>query len=213
MDANPKTEYQTEKVSAGSAVGTALPCASERQAMAVVALSHTKLEQKIYQIMFDETRNLKTRVGEFGIQYLIERAETDSYNRVQRARRGLILKMSIEALTVVSQTRQLSIYTVYGPTEILERRRAKKTESPKWFRDDEKPDSSSWNVIERIVENKSLSRREAQVTLHCAEGMTNHEIGEKLFIHEETVKFHLRNIFLKLGVRRRTELIAHLFKN
>lgn len=206
MNATPTTEYQTE-----TAIGDA---AAERQAMAVLALSHTKLEQKIYQIMFDETRNVKTRVGEFSIRYLIERAETDSYNRIQRARRGLLSKMSIETLTVVSQSRQLSIYTIYSPSEILERRgQAKKSEPKKWFRADETIDSSSWNVIERVIENKNLSRREAQVTLHCAEGMTNHEIGEKLFIHEETVKFHLRNIFIKLGVRRRTELIAHLFKN
>lgn len=198
------TEYQGE-------AGTD---AAARQAMAVLALSHTKLEQKIYQIMFDETRRSDTKVGEFGVRYLLERAATDSYNRVQRAKRGLIAKLSIEALTVVGQSKKLSIYTIYSPPEILERRRrARKFESPDWFRADETAGAPAWNVIERVVENKNLSRREAQVTLHCAEGMTNHEIGEKLFIHEETVKFHLRNIFMKLGVRRRTELIAHLFKN
>ena len=61
--------------------------------------------------------------------------------------------------------------------------------------------------------NSNLSRREAQVALACAEGMTNSEIGRRLSIGEQTVKFHLRNIFAKFGVRRRTELISRLLAN
>jgi DNA-binding CsgD family transcriptional regulator len=48
------------------------------------------------------------------------------------------------------------------------------------------------------------------VALCCVEGMTNAEIGARLRVSEQTVKFHLRNIFSKLGVRRRAELVSRL---
>lgn len=65
-------------------------------------------------------------------------------------------------------------------------------------------------VIHRILATKSLSRREAQVALCCAEGLTNAEIGSRLRVKEQTVKFHLRHVFLKFGVKRRAELISRL---
>ena len=65
-------------------------------------------------------------------------------------------------------------------------------------------------VIQRVVENKNLSRREAQVALCCVEGLTNAEIGLRLLVSEQTVKFHLRHIFIKFGVKRRAELISRL---
>ncbi len=214
MDAKPTLDNTDEKRNGKSAPNSEFQFATDKQAMAVLALSHTKLEQKLYEIMFYETRNSKTKIGEFSIRYLQEHTEDYSYSRIQRARIGLALKMSIEAQPVVNASRRLVIYTVYSPLEILERR--KRTEnfaSPNKQWDDEPGDSYLWHLIERVIEKRSLSRREAQVALHCAEGKTNVEIGEKLFIHEETVKFHLRNIFIKLGIKRRTELIAYLFKN
>ena len=63
-------------------------------------------------------------------------------------------------------------------------------------------------VIQRVVENRNLSRREAQVALCCVEGLTNAEIGSRLLVSEQTVKFHLRHIFIKFGVKRRAELIS-----
>lgn len=65
-------------------------------------------------------------------------------------------------------------------------------------------------VIHRVVATRSLSRREAQVALCCAEGLTNAEIGSRLKVKEQTVKFHLRHVFLKFGVKRRAELISRL---
>lgn len=58
-----------------------------------------------------------------------------------------------------------------------------------------------------------LSRREAQVALCCAEGLTNAEIGDRLCITEQTVKFHMRHLFIKFGVRRRGELISRLLRH
>ncbi len=53
-----------------------------------------------------------------------------------------------------------------------------------------------------------LSRRELEVLRLIAQGLTNQEIGERLFLALDTVKGHNRNIFDKLQVQRRTEAVA-----
>ena len=53
-----------------------------------------------------------------------------------------------------------------------------------------------------------LSQREFEVLRLIAEGLSNREIGERLFLAVITVKGHNRNIFRKLQVRRRTEAVA-----
>jgi DNA-binding CsgD family transcriptional regulator len=53
---------------------------------------------------------------------------------------------------------------------------------------------------------ESLSEREHEITQLVAEGLTNREVAERLFLSHNTVKVHLRNIFTKTGVASRTEL-------
>lgn len=50
---------------------------------------------------------------------------------------------------------------------------------------------------------KSLTKRELEILRLVAEGLTNEEIGKKIFISEKTVKTHLTNIFDKLKVNNR----------
>jgi LuxR family maltose regulon positive regulatory protein len=54
----------------------------------------------------------------------------------------------------------------------------------------------------------SLSRRELEVLRLLAEGLSNQEMGERLFLALDTIKGHNRRIFDKLEVKRRTEAIA-----
>ena len=50
--------------------------------------------------------------------------------------------------------------------------------------------------------------RAYEVLALVAQGQSNKEIGQKLFISETTVKTHVKNIFAKLHVISRTEAIA-----
>jgi DNA-binding CsgD family transcriptional regulator len=50
-----------------------------------------------------------------------------------------------------------------------------------------------------------LSRREIEVLALIAEGRTNREIGERLFISQKTVGVHVGNILAKLGASGRVE--------
>jgi len=58
-------------------------------------------------------------------------------------------------------------------------------------------------------EKPLLSAREKEIVQLVAQGFRNREIGEKLFISEQTVKNHLHNIFDKLGVSDRLELALY----
>lgn len=53
-----------------------------------------------------------------------------------------------------------------------------------------------------------LTRREHQVVLLVAEGLTNAEIARTLWISPGTVRRHLENVFAKLGVHTRTAAVA-----
>jgi DNA-binding NarL/FixJ family response regulator len=56
--------------------------------------------------------------------------------------------------------------------------------------------------------DETLTPREAQVLQQLAEGNRNKDIGELLFISEETVKVHIKHIMEKLGASDRTQAVA-----
>jgi len=58
----------------------------------------------------------------------------------------------------------------------------------------------------------ALSEREAVVLEAVARGLSNREIGRQLWISEQTVKFHLRNIYRKLGISSRTEAARYAYR-
>ncbi len=56
--------------------------------------------------------------------------------------------------------------------------------------------------------DEALTAREIDVLRHIAGGNRNRDIGERLFISEETVKVHVKHIMEKLGATDRTQAIA-----
>lgn len=59
----------------------------------------------------------------------------------------------------------------------------------------------------------ALSERETVVLEAVARGLSNREIGRELWISEQTVKFHLRNLYRKLGVSSRTEAARYAYRS
>ncbi len=65
----------------------------------------------------------------------------------------------------------------------------------------------SFLLNEQALNSLNISKRELEVLQLMAEGLSNHEISERLYVSLSTVKTHSRNLFDKLGVARRTQAI------
>lgn len=66
----------------------------------------------------------------------------------------------------------------------------------------------SFQKNEQALSEVGLSRRECEVLELMAEGLSNQEIADRLFVSLPTIKTHSSNLFLKLQVNRRTQAVS-----
>ena len=69
------------------------------------------------------------------------------------------------------------------------------------------PASPEFTVDERKREELGVTPREMEILELVAQGLSNREIAERLFVSENTVKTHCARAFDKLGARRRTQAV------
>ena len=201
-------------------------------AMALVTLSHTPVEHHLYAAMLNavelraepspnlaETSSgalIEDRAGVFTVRRVMELAGSNSLSAIRRGLERLVAKLSVEreARANGSNGKKAAdrgvAYRVFTPEEVIGRRDQRGIKIFAKGGESSARQHSFERVLQRVIENKNFSRREAQVALCCVEGLTNAEIGLRLLVTEQTVKFHLRNIFVKFGVKRRAELISRL---
>lgn len=63
-------------------------------------------------------------------------------------------------------------------------------------------------MLRDVLIQKGLSNREAEVAELVTKGLSNKEVANQLFVTEKTVKFHLTNIYKKMSVKSRAQLIV-----
>jgi DNA-binding NarL/FixJ family response regulator len=68
-------------------------------------------------------------------------------------------------------------------------------------------------VEEEKPADSLLTEREKEVLLCLVRGMNNKEIAQALFISDKTVKIHVSNIFKKLGVKSRSQVVIYAVQN
>src|SRR3954447_2352344 len=66
---------------------------------------------------------------------------------------------------------------------------------------------------ERAAKDAGLTERELVIVRAVARGLSNEAISKELWVAEQTVKFHLTNIYRKLGVSNRTEAARYAFEH
>lgn len=69
------------------------------------------------------------------------------------------------------------------------------------------PRRDEFTVNKKALDALNVSDREYQVLCLLAEGYSNREIGERLFVSVNTVKTHVNHIYGKLDVSRRTQAV------
>ncbi|OEK01856.1 hypothetical protein BFP97_10165 [Roseivirga sp. 4D4] len=67
--------------------------------------------------------------------------------------------------------------------------------------------SAPLDVDTQKIIDLGISERELEVLQLISEGLSNQEIGERLFISESTIKTHVSSLFVKLDVKRRTQAV------
>jgi DNA-binding NarL/FixJ family response regulator len=70
------------------------------------------------------------------------------------------------------------------------------------------PDASAANAAKAA----GLTDRETVILGALARGLSNEQIGKELWVAEQTVKFHLTNVYRKLGVANRTEAARYAYQ-
>ncbi len=64
-----------------------------------------------------------------------------------------------------------------------------------------------------VPPHEQLTRRERDVLELMAQGVTSdRELAERLFVSENTVKYHLKNVFGKLHTRNRSQVVAYAYR-
>lgn len=178
-------------------------------AEALVALSHSAVEHRLYSAM--RAADHKNGSVAFTARRLESLTGIRSLSTIRRGLEGLVTKLSIERQKPNGNRMRVpgASYIAFAPEQIIARRNERGV-SPYENGLDRNGSHSFERAIARVAANGFLSRREVQVALCCVEGLTNAEIGNRLKVSEQTVKFHLRHIFVKFGVKRRAELISRL---
>jgi DNA-binding NarL/FixJ family response regulator len=113
---------------------------------------------------------------------------------LQRGADGYVVK-SINPLDLPSTIRQVVEGTVHL--------RGTATATPTEGEETDGPKAVSVDV---------LTERELSILRLVAEGLSNLDIANRLFVTEQTVKFHLSNIYRKLGVANRTEATRYAYR-
>jgi len=74
-------------------------------------------------------------------------------------------------------------------------------------RAEREPLATGERARKRAVETRDeLTPQEAQIARLASDGLSNADIGARLFISQHTVAYHLRKVFSKLGITSRNQL-------
>lgn len=123
-----------------------------------------------------------------------------------------ILEMIILSLAIVYRAKKLHEEHQYYRQEIqhymqLAKSIQTETENPCQIGFTEDDNNDKYSELQQCF---SLSDRELEVLQLVVDGFTNLQIGDRLYLSVNTVKFHIRNIYLKMGINNRAQAVGRV---
>lgn len=142
-------------------------------------------------------------------QHKIELLNKDNQIKTERLSRTWILTILLFLLTVALSI--IGMLTIHNKNHRIKNMR---TELRNFLLEVEDlklaiADKKEWenNKINELLKKYDITDREADVLHMISHGYSNTEIAEKLFISINTVKYHVKNLYLKLDAKNRVEII------
>ena len=175
----------------------------------LLLLSQSKLDEaeillsKLYAIA-DEGKWIEKMIGlkiSYSILYKL------------RGNHGKSVLNMIEAMEMAEGENLLYYFLIHREktmdilSEVFRVHATTKTKIPKKFVDSLKSALNRWDSHKKPIVGVDLSNRELDTLKLIASDLSNQEIADKLFISLNTVKTHLKNIYLKLDVDNRTKAV------
>ena len=141
----------------------------------------------------DAVKQLRKEFPELKILVLTMHKDKSFYTKMKEAGANGYIHKNIDKEELLFAIHKVSSGKEYTSTEIHE-----EPEAP---------------AIPAAVTADALTKREIEILIHIAEGLTNAEIGNKLFISDRTVDTHRTNIMRKLNVNNVAGLIRYAYTN
>lgn len=157
---------------------------------------------------------VKERIADLEIKYQTEKKQKEiellnEANETKKqkiiARNRLIISLALLVIVIISIMliiRQRLAQKLYGMESELHKYilRIKDLEDNKELNE---PDISS----KAFIEKHDLTERESEVLHLINQGISNADIASQLFVSTNTIKYHIKNIYLKLDVKNRVEAL------
>ena len=138
---------------------------------------------------------------------ILLQVKDDEINRVQTSEKYLALILAGSSVLIIYLISSLILFT--RKQRCMEAEFSRIKSEPEQYLISGAAQHSGKDEIDQ-TELRILSERQKEV-LHClAKGMSNKEVADKLCISENTVKYHIKNIYQLLDIKGRKGLFTHL---
>lgn len=180
------------------------------------SLTHYEKSIELKDSVFNERK--RKNIAEILTRYETEKKEQQieilhQTNELQTKRNRIQLLLLVVGALVSISGAAISFLVIKNKNQRIHQMNLELRNYLFQIRNSEKNESSGKeDTLLRLKSNFGLTQREAEILELIAQGFTNAKLGEKLFISENTIKYHIKNIYIKLDVNNRVQALqkAHI---